>query len=648
MGSSESTARRTAAGSVEVRARRVDGTSVGFRAVLVAIGDGRLVVADSTPVPAGWRFTGAGDELLEVRLPARPELRDVSVVYTTTLDNLDHVVVPDTGRWHMNSSHPISAWRFSGDLQVRANSLKTPVYVFERLGGGVHGVGVIAAPAEMDITLHEPASNRALNVHFRRLRVEFTLLHLADTAEAGDDGEAAHRFWIAVLPASQHADWRSVLRRFSACERLALDVRYSTRPEALQPYWCTWVDWSSEHVTQELVLRNARLAAELGISNIVIDDGWFGRGLDSSHDVPMDIGDWTPDPVKYPDLPWLIESIHALGSRVIIWCAPHAVGPASAAFGRVGDLLVQDALGAPILNPTMFYSLCFRSERARRVMVDVVRGLFRRHPFDGVTYDLFDGLPSEECESPEHAHDLGSTIVGLHRVLAECAAITEAQPRPVIVEMKQDYATAAIAGLGSVVRGGDSPYASRTNLVRMDYIQARGMPGLNDYQTFPRSASPAEVCVIALRMVAGGVPAWGRDLTALDPGQRVCLLRVHRWYRALLHHGAGAHRESDRDGVLLLRTDVGVVLICTEPGRVVTVPADCCQIVNATLSTELVLRSEQKRTVLGTRSILAEVCVPRLRSLPSGVHRLDLGTGSVLTLAVELRPHPTDADGGTR
>ncbi|MCJ1675350.1 alpha-galactosidase [Rathayibacter sp. VKM Ac-2929] len=293
MGSSDSTARHTAAGSVEVRARRVDGTSVGFRAVLVATGDGRLVVADSTPVPTGWRFTGAADELLEVGLPARPGLRDVSVVYTTTLDTLDHVDVPDTGRWHMNSSHPVSAWRFSGDLQVRANSLKTPVYVFERLGGGASGVGVIAAPTEMDITLHEPASNRALNVHFRRLRVEFTLLHLADTAEAGADGEAVHRFWIAVLPASQHADWRSVLRRFSACERLALDVRYPTRPEALEPYWCTGVDWSSEHVTQELVLRNARLAAELGIPNIVIDDGWFGRGRDSSDDVPMDIGDWT-------------------------------------------------------------------------------------------------------------------------------------------------------------------------------------------------------------------------------------------------------------------------------------------------------------------------------------------------------------------
>lgn len=657
---SDTTATRAALGSVEVRTRHPDGSTVELRVRLEADGDGRIVVADGTPVPTGWRFESAGADLLEVRLPAVPAVGEVSVVYTTSLDNLDHVVFPDTGRWHMNSSHPISAWRFSGDLRVRANSLKTPVFVFEPLGGGAHGIGVIASPSEMDITVHEPASNRALNVHLRRLRVEFTLLHLADTlsacgtAVAGTAGPASaaapaeHRFWIAVLPAAQHPDWRSVLRRFSACERQALDVRYRTAPAALEPYWCTWVDWSSEHMTQELVLRNARSAAALGISNIVIDDGWFGRGLDSSYDLPMDIGDWTSDPLKYPDLAWLIESIHALGSRAIIWCAPHAVGPASAAFERVHDLLVQDALGAPILNPTMFHSLCFRSERARQVMVDVVRGLFERHPFDGVKYDLFNWLPAEECESPEHSHDLDSTIVGLHRVLVECAVVTGAQGRPIIVEMKQDYATAEVAALGSVVRGGDSPYASRTNLARMDYIQARGMPGLNDYQTFPRAATPAEVCVIALRMIAGGVPAWGRDLTALEPAQRVCLTRVHRWYRALLHHGASAHRESDADGLLLLRTDVGVVLICTEPGRVVTVPPDCCQIVNATLSPELVLRSAEKRSVLSTRSVLGEIYVPGAKSLPSGVHRLDLATGSVLTLAVALRPRSTDSAGGLR
>ena len=670
MRATDSTSTRTAAGSIEVRARRVDGTEIDLRADLDATADGRVVPGDGTAVPPGWTFASDGGELLEVRIPALLPLREVSVVYTTSLDNLDHVVFPDTGRWHMNNSHPISAWRFSGDMQVRANSLKTPVFVFEPLAGGAHGVGVVAPPCEMDITVHEPASNRALNVHFRRLRVEFTLLHLGDTAQplqdgprdapaagprdAGAPGAVEHRFWIAVLPPVRNEDWRAVLRRFSACERRALEVRYSTRPEALEPYWCTWVDWSSAHVTQELVLRNARIAAELGITNIIIDDGWFGRGLDSSYDLPMDIGDWTPDPIKYPDLPWLIRSIHALGSRVIVWCAPHAVGPASAVLGQVRELLVQDALGEPVLTPTMFHSLCFRSARARQVMVDVVRGLFERFPFDGVKYDLFNWLPTEECESPEHDHDLDSTIVGLHRVLAECGEVTAALGRPIIVEMKQDYATPAVAALGSLVRGGDSPYASRTNLARMDYIQARGMPGLNDYQTFPRSATPDEVCVIALRMIAGGVPAWGRDLAALDPGQRVCLTRVHRWYRALLHHGAGAHRESDADGVLLLRTDVGVVLICTEPGRVVTVPPDCCQIVNATLSPELVLRSEERRTVLGARSLLDEVHLSGSGPVRPGVHVRAIRTGTVLTLAVELRARsasdaaPADAAGDPR
>ncbi|HWA62275.1 MAG TPA: alpha-galactosidase [Caulobacteraceae bacterium] len=63
----------------------------------------------------------------------------------------------------------------------------------------------------------------------------------------------------------------------------------------------------------------ADLAASVGVERFVLDDGWFRHRPDDR----SGLGDWTPDPAKYPDgLGPLVEHVRGLGMDFGLWVEP--------------------------------------------------------------------------------------------------------------------------------------------------------------------------------------------------------------------------------------------------------------------------------------------------------------------------------------
>jgi alpha-galactosidase len=80
----------------------------------------------------------------------------------------------------------------------------------------------------------------------------------------------------------------------------------------------TWEAVYFRHDLDELKALASR-AAEVGAERFVLDDGWFrGRNDDTAA-----LGDWTPDPVKYPHgLKPLIDHVRGLGLEFGLWVEP--------------------------------------------------------------------------------------------------------------------------------------------------------------------------------------------------------------------------------------------------------------------------------------------------------------------------------------
>ncbi len=74
----------------------------------------------------------------------------------------------------------------------------------------------------------------------------------------------------------------------------------------------TWIE-CLYHPTQEKVLKYAHEVIEHGFlpGILMIDEGWHGR-----------YGDWRFDPVKFPDPKAMIDELHRLGFKVMLWVIP--------------------------------------------------------------------------------------------------------------------------------------------------------------------------------------------------------------------------------------------------------------------------------------------------------------------------------------
>ena len=128
------------------------------------------------------------------------------------------------------------------------------------------------------------------------------------------------------------------MRDFAGHQKRPYNLPEVTHKGASDPLWCSWTDWFSNDITEQVIRDNVAEGVKLGKKNYIIDDGWFGPGLDNDRDVALNIGEWNPDPEKIPDMKKPVEDIHKKAARAIIWCAPHAVAKRVKCFRGRGEV----------------------------------------------------------------------------------------------------------------------------------------------------------------------------------------------------------------------------------------------------------------------------------------------------------------------
>lgn len=484
----------------------------------------------------------AESQQLRVSPPPRKSLVSIRYQLTVPLRNFDQVIVPDTGRTFAPQRQLVDFWAKRWNL--RANNILLPVFVFTGLDGGASlAFGVVGGLTETELIAREPIHERALQAWMKRLTLQINRgspEHPLADGILDDQGTLCENLFLWERPeGARSISWVEVLGFYGeALSRHAGQSPRSTQA-SLEPWWCPWTDYHSDQVTDQVMERNVTLGLELGIRNYIIDDGWFGPGLDSPMDRKITMGDWQADPSKFPDLRATIDRIHRAGGNCILWCAPHAVFPAAECFESRRPLLMHDEQAHLVRTPNGYHVLCLRSPAARRVMADLCVELIERYGPAGAKYDLFNNIPPVDCHCPDHTHDTPSQAQGLHRLLEEIDRRTRACWPGFITELKQNYGSPWLQGFGTCIRAGDTPYNPTANYLRTAFIAAYTPYAINDYQTVSKFDSPEDTMRMIIRMMAVGIPTYSMDLTALTDSQRQILGGYHRWYRTrldLFHH----------------------------------------------------------------------------------------------------------------
>lgn len=463
----------------------------------------------------------------------------IQYTFVLNMENYSKVIAPDSGRWFLKNSSLIDFWKNCREFTSNISDIKLPLFMFLKDNGFVcDAVGIIGKNLETIFKIIEPESNRALNVHTGHITLE--MIRGNDDFPLDTKNYREGIYYYHSPENNQEKSWLLVQRDFSQKQIEFFDLKCQYSRKAFEPMWCSWVDWDSKDLNTDMLLQNIQIGVSLGIKNFIIDDGWYGNGLDSDYAIDMNIGDWEPDQQKFPDMRLLVEKAHQLGARPFIWCAPHAVAKKSNAYQKNFNYLLADENGIPVINEPQYYSYCFQCPEAREIMANICAKLITKWGFDGSKYDLFNWVPNVPCKNPNHKHDTSSMIEGLEKTLKLIHEKTQKINPNHIIELKQNYGTIFNMQFGNLIRAGDSPFDIETNYQRTLHIQCYTPSALNDYQTFTINDTAEDIACIIIKMIAAGIPSYGVNFNKLSNVEK----KVIQYYNTFYSHNIEVFQNS--------------------------------------------------------------------------------------------------------
>lgn len=223
--------------------------------------------------------------------------------------------------------------------------------------------------------------------------------------------------------------------------------------------------WYSFHryMDADSLVKECEMSSKIGMKTLIIDDGWQ---MVCDADGYSYCGDWQVAPNKMGDMRVLIDRLHAVGMKVMLWFGVPFIGKDAKRFDEFKDML---------LNPegnSNVYHMDPRYKKVRDYLTEHFVNAVREWNLDGLKLDFINNFkftpaseqirPGMDCESLVEAVDI------LMRGVYD--ALVAVRPE-ILLEFRQSYIGPALCKYGNMLRVADSPNDAIRN--RADIINIR-------------------------------------------------------------------------------------------------------------------------------------------------------------------------------
>ena len=520
------------------------------------------------------------------------DLQKVTYDISFPLTNAAKIIVPDTGRHFMNTLFPRQVmFKWEGYF-VSSAHMSTPCFIYlDGLEKVSLAFGLMGKTIDTVFQQKSPGANEkfSLVVYDNECRWQIRKPY-HENASLGPRTEWVDGFYQSEGDKS----WFHALRRYAGTWQREHKVKLRTNRAIHTPEFCTWRVVNSDKLTHDWTVRTARECRKLGLGAMILDDGWFGVGLDSTI-MESSLGNWPRTvPGKYPDITRTIQAIKKEGVAPLLWYCPTGIGPQSDLYKKALPYCIVNE-GKRYMTPGLFHTLCPRNPQARKLMVQNLRKVLSYKPA-GYKPDLFNYMPTSPCEA-DHEHDI-PTVLEATRVCFQMMNEEAMRHGPEVMFMaKNDEANIDFCQYAPAVRAGDSPYDPNIMFLRCAYPNAFAPAVINDYLMLAGPETDEEIARCMIKQVTLGVPAMSIDLLNTPQRQKNVLAAWLGLYNRELIDLHMAARVEPQDSALTCweridrRRKMGVISV-VHPGCAIEQLPDVKRllVLNATANEELAVR----------------------------------------------------------
>ncbi len=215
---------------------------------------------------------------------------------------------------------------------------------------------------------------------------------------------------------------------------------------AYDPVFCTWTAIHHE-LSHDWIMRNARLAADIGFKTWLTDDGWFLK--EGQFGNYRFVGDWEPEETKFPDFENHVKQVQALGFKYLLWVAPFMIGDDNERSQRYKHLLTTGQ------EREEFKNLSPKHPETKTQVFKLLSHLVKDFNLDGLKIDFLDSLRANG--KAVEGETAGSFGLNFFNTLKETIDALRIEKPELLIEFRNSYTNLASRAYANLYRSSDVP-----------------------------------------------------------------------------------------------------------------------------------------------------------------------------------------------
>ena len=353
--------------------------------------------------------------------------------------------------------------------------------------------------------------------------------------------------------------------------------------------------WYSFHqmLDREEIIKECRASRALGLETVIIDDGWQ---TDDNNRGYAYCGDWQVAPKKMGDMASLVDELHEIGMKVMLWYSVPFMGVYTEKFKEFEGMFLEGSG-----DDKTFFGLDPRYKKVREYLVSIYENAVKNWNLDGLKLDFIDSfiLKGKSLEY-DGKRDFQSLEDAIHALMTEIKSVLTAINPEILIEFRQSYVGPSIRKYGNMLRVGDCPCDILKNRVGiMNLRMTSGKTAVHSDMIMWNVEDTPENAALQFASILYGVPQVSMRVDKL-PENHYKMLKYYisfwKEWRNVLFEGrlTAKNPESNYSTVSAVLGDKAVITSYTNP--VVEITAAETVAVNASGYESLIIKGGEGKT----------------------------------------------------